>query len=89
MKITPISWANDCMAIASPEEEPPVHMMAPSFSIIRLSFKQVPKPDIDASVETRPIGGLGVHLVRSLMDDASASYDGTGNLITLRKMLAH
>ena len=52
-------------------------------------FNQVPKPDIDASVETRPIGGLGVHLVRSLMDDASASYDGTGNLITLRKMLAH
>jgi serine/threonine-protein kinase RsbW len=52
-------------------------------------FNQVAKPDLDASVEDRPIGGLGVHLVRSLMDDASASYDGTGNLITLRKMLTH
>ena len=52
-------------------------------------FNQVPQPDLDASVEARPIGGLGVHLVRSLMDDASASYDGTGNLITLRKMLTH
>jgi len=46
-------------------------------------FNQVAQPDLDASVEDRPIGGLGVHLVRSLMDDASASYDGTGNLITL------
>jgi len=52
-------------------------------------FNQVAQPDLDASVEDRPIGGLGVHLVRSLMDDASASYDGTGNLITLRKMLTH
>jgi serine/threonine-protein kinase RsbW/sigma-B regulation protein RsbU (phosphoserine phosphatase) len=52
-------------------------------------FNQVAQPDLDASVEDRPIGGLGVHLVRSLMDDATASYDGTGNLITLRKMLTH
>jgi len=36
-------------------------------------------------VETRAVGGLGLHIVRTLMDEAWASYDGTGNLITLKK----
>lgn len=50
-------------------------------------FNTAPHPDVSASVEDRDIGGLGVHLVRSLMDDARSSYDGTGNRITLKKTL--
>lgn len=50
-------------------------------------FNAAPLPDVGASVEDRQIGGLGVHLVRSLMDDVLASYDGTGNRITLKKTL--
>ena len=34
MKITPASWQSACTATATPEEEPPVIMIAPSFSII-------------------------------------------------------
>ena len=48
-------------------------------------FKEVPEPDFDMALEDRPIGGLGVHLVKTLMDDAHAHYDGSGNLIVMRK----
>ena len=37
MKMTPISWQRPCTATASAEDEPPVIMIAPSFSIIRLA----------------------------------------------------
>jgi serine/threonine-protein kinase RsbW/sigma-B regulation protein RsbU (phosphoserine phosphatase) len=54
---------------------------APAFD----PFHDAPLPDLNADVETRAVGGLGLHIVRTLMDEAWASYDGTGNLITLRK----
>jgi len=50
-------------------------------------FVDVVAPDIDLKVEDRPIGGLGVHLVKTLMDDARTYYDGSGNLIVLLKTL--
>ena len=50
-------------------------------------FVEAPLPDLDLDVEHRPIGGLGVHLVKTLMDDARAYYDGSGNLIVLLKTL--
>ena len=34
MKITPASWQRPCTATATPEDEPPVIMIAPSFWII-------------------------------------------------------
>ena len=45
----------------------------------------VPPPDLDAPIEERPIGGLGVHIVRSLMDDVEYRRDGHRNVLTLRK----
>jgi serine/threonine-protein kinase RsbW len=50
-------------------------------------FTRVPEPDLGLGVGDRPVGGLGIHLVRTIMDDARACYDGTGNLIVLRKKL--
>lgn len=50
-------------------------------------FAQAPAPDLDADVDARAIGGLGVHLVKTMMDDARAYYDGSGNLIVLLKTL--
>ena len=32
-------------------------------------LNDAPKPDVSASIEDRPIGGLGVHLVRTMMDE--------------------
>ncbi len=44
-------------------------------------------PDLDAPLESRAVGGLGVHLVKTMMDEVRAYYDGGGNLIVLLKTL--
>ncbi len=47
-----------------------------------------PPPDLTSSIEERAIGGLGVHLVRSLTDDASYERRDGRNIVTLRKRAA-
>jgi len=42
-----------------------------------------PEPDIDASIEDRRIGGLGVHLVRKLADAFSYRHEGGRNVLFL------
>jgi serine/threonine-protein kinase RsbW len=42
-----------------------------------------PKPDINADVTERTIGGLGVHLIKSLMDEVNYRYEGNKNVLTL------
>ena len=42
-----------------------------------------PEPDIDASIEDRRIGGLGVHLVRKLADAFSYRREGGRNVLLL------
>lgn len=44
-----------------------------------------PHPDIDAPIEARPIGGLGVHFVRQLMDGFRYRRSGGRNIVTLTK----
>ena len=43
--------------------------------------------DTTLSVEERPIGGLGIHLVRQIMDSVNYEYVGGMNILTLRKFL--
>lgn len=50
-------------------------------------FVDAPEPCLDAELDGRAVGGLGVHLVKTLMDDVRAFYDGSGNLIVLFKTL--
>jgi serine/threonine-protein kinase RsbW len=42
-----------------------------------------PEPDISSGVEDRPIGGLGVHFVRTLMDEVSYCREGLQNVVTI------
>ena len=42
-----------------------------------------PNPDLAATIEDRPVGGLGIHLVRSLMDDLHYQRDAGKNRLTL------
>jgi anti-sigma regulatory factor (Ser/Thr protein kinase) len=44
-------------------------------------------PDIDASIEERPIGGLGIYLVRNYMDDLVYKRSGGKNLLFMKKRL--
>jgi serine phosphatase RsbU (regulator of sigma subunit)/anti-sigma regulatory factor (Ser/Thr protein kinase) len=49
---------------------------------------QAPVPDLDSGWEQRPIGGLGWHLIRSLMDDVHyESHPDGRNVLTLAKRL--
>jgi serine/threonine-protein kinase RsbW len=43
----------------------------------------VPDPDISSSLDERPIGGLGVHFVRTLMDEVSYSREGRENIVVI------
>ena len=42
-------------------------------------------PDISLSAEERPIGGLGIFMVRKSMDDVSYEYKDGKNRLTIRK----
>jgi anti-sigma regulatory factor (Ser/Thr protein kinase) len=45
----------------------------------------VPPADIEAAIEDRPIGGLGVHLVRSIMDTVEYRREHGKNVLVMRK----
>jgi anti-sigma regulatory factor (Ser/Thr protein kinase) len=47
-----------------------------------------PKPDVGLDIDQRPIGGLGVHLVRSLMDALEYRREGDRNIFIMRKRTA-
>ena len=42
-----------------------------------------PVPDIDAAVEDRPIGGLGVHIVKTVMVELRYTRDGDRNILDM------
>jgi len=44
-----------------------------------------PDPDTSLSVEDRPIGGLGIFMVKKTMDDVSYEYKDGQNILTLIK----
>jgi sigma-B regulation protein RsbU (phosphoserine phosphatase) len=50
-------------------------------------FQELETPDLDASLEDREIGGLGVHLVRKLMDEVSYKRGVDKNIVTVIKYL--
>lgn len=43
------------------------------------------EPDLNAGVEDRPIGGLGIHLVRQIMDNVRYERRGEKNVLILTK----
>lgn len=46
-------------------------------------FAEAPSADIDSALEERPIGGLGVHLVKQFMRSVSYTREGHQNVIRL------
>jgi sigma-B regulation protein RsbU (phosphoserine phosphatase) len=52
-----------------------------------IAFDPTAKEDVDTtlSAEERPIGGLGIFLVRQLMDVIDYKREGNKNVLTLRK----
>jgi anti-sigma regulatory factor (Ser/Thr protein kinase) len=49
---------------------------------------QAPPPDLTLSLDERPIGGLGIHLMRNLMDEMSYARRDGRNVLKLVKNVA-
>ncbi|MCB1499308.1 MAG: ATP-binding protein [Bauldia sp.] len=46
---------------------------------------KVPPPDLESDLQARPVGGLGVHFVKTLMDEVAYRRAGRRNVLTMRK----
>jgi anti-sigma regulatory factor (Ser/Thr protein kinase) len=59
-----------------------VHIMdtAPRFNPL-----SVPEPELDGTIEDRNIGGLGIFLIRQVMDEVSYRYENGRNILSLTK----
>lgn len=44
-----------------------------------------PTPDVEAPIEDRPIGGLGIHLVKTMMDELEYRRERERNHLTMVK----
>ncbi len=54
----------------------------------RFDPTKTPPPDLSPGWEDRKIGGLGIHFVKTMMDEVSYRFDETaGNILTLRKRI--
>jgi len=47
-------------------------------------LEEAPAPDLEKPLEDRPIGGLGVHLVRTCSESVEYRRDGEHNIVTVR-----
>jgi anti-sigma regulatory factor (Ser/Thr protein kinase) len=45
----------------------------------------VPSADTESSLQERPIGGLGIHLLRNVMDEVDYKYEKNKNCLTMKK----
>lgn len=46
-------------------------------------FREAPQPDLALGIDERPIGGLGVHLIKTMVGHYSYSYHDQSNCIEL------
>lgn len=44
-----------------------------------------PEPDVDSGLDDRPVGGLGIYLVRTMMDELSYRREDNRNILTIVK----
>jgi serine/threonine-protein kinase RsbW len=47
----------------------------------------VPPPNLEAPLSERALGGLGIHLIRSLMDGVEYRRENGKNVLTMRKRI--
>ena len=47
-----------------------------------------PRPNIDISLKEKPVGGLGIHLMREFMNELSYFPNAPTNVLTMKKRLS-
>ena len=70
-----ISLANGSLVATIADDGPPFDPLART------------TPDLDLGIDQREVGGLGIHLVREMMDGLAYSYENSRNLLKLTKTL--
>lgn len=58
-----------------------------AFDVDRFDPTQAPEPAVDAAIEEREVGGLGIFLTRKVMDSMEYEYSDRTGTITLSKKL--
>jgi anti-sigma regulatory factor (Ser/Thr protein kinase) len=48
---------------------------------------QMPSPDLDTPLKDRELGGLGIHLMRALMDQVTYRREEPKNVLTMSKRI--
>lgn len=48
---------------------------------------EAPEADTGLSAEDRPVGGLGIHLVRQIMEDVEYRRENSRNILTMKKII--
>jgi serine/threonine-protein kinase RsbW len=48
---------------------------------------EAPKPDVEAALEDRPLGGLGLYLIYQTMDNIDYQSSEDGNILTFTKFI--
>lgn len=69
--------------IALSKEADTVVMRLTDFDSDRFDITEVPPPDVDAPIEERRPGGLGLHLVKQLNSKVEYCYEGRESQITV------
>ena len=72
---------------AGKEGEPPAAVVAFCDNGSPYNPLEADTPDIDLDIEDRPIGGLGIFLIREMMDGMSYEYKDGCNVLKLTKIL--
>jgi serine/threonine-protein kinase RsbW len=49
--------------------------------------REAPRPDLAAPLDERPVGGLGIHFIRRLMDEVDYRREGGRNHLVFAKRL--
>ena len=65
----------DCLTLTIEDQAP------------RFDPTQLDMPDLSADLEERPIGGLGIHLIKSLADEIKYEFRDGKNVLILKKMM--
>ena len=91
-------FMNVVMHGSTPEHVPTVEVsLAREGEDVVLSFAdtgppfdplEAPNPDVEAAIEDRPIGGLGIYLLREMMDEFTYARLHGRNCLTLRKRVS-
>jgi serine/threonine-protein kinase RsbW len=65
--------ADNCIEIVVTDQAPPFDPLS------------IPEPDLEADVDERRIGGLGIYLLKQVMDDVSYRFENGSNILTMKK----